>query len=172
MKFPCPACENATRAIKPETLQSLLTTEALESRVDLAGYRFCPNSECDLVYSHPDRDEKLLADSVAVPVFQKSDDSGRFVCYCFEYRVSEIYSEVKSKGSSDVVASITAKCRNGEDHCSLKNPQGSCCLGNVRAVVKEAQSVLNVIGPVLDVEDAPCCCSSVGSEEKASVSET
>ena len=36
-----------------------------------------------------------------------------------------------------VTAAITERCRRGEDRCPETNPQGACCLGNVRAISRE-----------------------------------
>jgi hypothetical protein len=40
---------------------------------------------------------------------------------------------------STVVADVTTGIKAGQCACEIRNPQGSCCLGNVRKVVKRIQ---------------------------------
>lgn len=139
MKFACPTCGHSSRAIKAITARSLLTEAARAHLTNYDGFRFCPTDSCPLVYFRPEDGLRFGADSVRVTVFQKSECQDRLVCYCFDHSVLSINQEVKRDGSSSAIESITEKCRNGEDRCPETNPQGSCCLGNVRAVVKAAQ---------------------------------
>jgi hypothetical protein len=57
------------------------------------------------------------------------------VCYCFRHTLQSIRSEAATMEESAVVAAITAGIKAGQCACDIRNPQGSCCLGNVRAVV-------------------------------------
>ncbi len=163
MKYPCPSCGQSTRAVNAVTLQALLSSTAQTG--GLEGFRFCPTAFCEIVYFHTEDERRFTSDSVTVPVFQKSDNPERLVCYCFSHAVCEIFDEVRQSGTSDAIESITLKCRNGEDRCPETNPQGSCCLGNVRAVVKAAQEKYGTLAKPTN-EEAPCCCgSSTGDKQ-------
>ena len=43
-----------------------------------------------------------------------------------------------------MIAAVEAGIRAGKCACDIRNPQGSCCLGNVRAVVMAAASSCNM----------------------------
>ena len=64
------------------------------------------------------------------------------LCYCFGYTAADIAAEIRADGATTIPDAITAHCRRGEDRCPETNPQGSCCLGNIRAAVTELQATL------------------------------
>lgn len=78
-------------------------------------------------------------DQIRVPVHQKEmDDDAVLVCYCFRHSPATIHAELLATGTSTVIEEINAGIQAGQCACELRNPQGSCCLGNVSAVVKQA----------------------------------
>lgn len=135
----CPACGSRGRLLGPETLTAQLKEVALRRSGDLGGHRFCANGECEVVYFGDEGTSLFTTEDLILPVFQKSTDRERFVCYCFRHRVGDLLDEVGSHGSSVVPSAIKAKCKAGLDQCETKNPQGVCCLGNVLSVVKHGQ---------------------------------
>jgi len=148
----CPQCGSKGRQIGPAALEVQLRKEAAELFQDIDGYRFCATPECDVVYFR-NGDDWFVQSDLKLPVFQKSADPNRFVCYCFEHRVGEITEEVATSGTSVVPAEIKAKCKTGLDECETKNPQGACCLGNVLSLVKQAK------GTPRTPQDEDDCCS-------------
>ena len=160
MKVPCPTCGQSTRAIKPTTPRSLLTEKARAQVTDYDGFRFCPNPTCELLYFQPDTKAIFEPEAVGVPVFQKSTSATRPVCYCFEHSALEVLTEALDAGDSLIVQSITDKCRKGEDRCEETNPQGSCCLGNVRAVIRQARADQGLAQASTDQSSESSCCSS------------
>ena len=136
----CPRCRGKGRRISATTLRGLLTEEA-HAVAEAAGaeaLRFCKAASCPVVYFGDGLDVVFEASDLRVPVFQKSGDPARPVCYCFGVSVARLEEEVARTGGSSVPEEITQKCREGLDRCEETNPQGACCLGNVRRVVKEA----------------------------------
>ena len=160
MKFPCPTCGQATRAIKPITPRSLLSEIARSQVVSFDGFRFCPSTSCELLYFQPETNLVLGTDTVTTPVFQKSTKATRLVCYCFEHSVSEVRQEAAQPGDSRIVQSITDKCRKGEDRCEETNPQGSCCLGNVRAVIRQTRADQGLAQASAELASEPHCCNA------------
>ncbi len=160
MKVPCARCGQSTRAIKPITPRSLLTEKAREKVTDYDGFRFCPNPACELLYFQPNTQVTFEADAVGVPVFQKSTSATRPVCYCFAYSTLEVRTEALDAGDSLIVKSITDKCRKGEDRCEETNPQGSCCLGNVRAVIRQTRADRGLALAGTDESLDSSCCSA------------
>ena len=73
-------------------------------------------------------------------VFQKEPTGTRTVCYCFAVTEEDIRRELVETGSSFVSRRITGLVRAGRCACQVKNPQGSCCLGNVAAALTKTLS--------------------------------
>jgi copper chaperone CopZ len=152
----CPSCEQKGRKVDAVTLRSLLVDEA-KGRLSDSPTRFCRTPDCDVVYFDEKHEQSFVTADVRVEVFQKSRSPERLVCYCFDHSVGSIQDEVRATGGSVVPDAIGAKCKAGLDECEINNPQGSCCLGNVRKVIKEA---IARSGGVVSEEDepAPACC--------------
>lgn len=136
----CPSCGKKGKAVKPITIESLLTDEARARARSTKGFRFCYEPTCDIAYFHPMTGERFLHHDVRVRISQKETTSPRPVCYCFNHTVEEIEAEVAETGVSRIPNAIMEKCRQGLDRCEETNPQGSCCLGNVQRALKEAQA--------------------------------
>lgn len=145
----CPSCGQRGRRVKPVTLASLVSEG---TPVGEGIYRFCRTQGCDVVYFSEGGAAPIPVSSMRVRVGQKETAADRPICYCFGHSAAEVVAEVEATGTSSIPDQITEHCRRGEDRCPETNPQGSCCLGNVRAVLKEAQ---------LAVEVQPCSGSCV-----------
>ena len=136
----CPSCRTKGRTVKPVTIESLVT-EAARVRVGRTdGFRFCTEPSCEVAYFHPETGNRFSRSDVKVRIGQKETSPPRPVCYCFDHTVEEIENEVATTGTSRVPDEIAQKCRQGLDRCEETNPQGACCLGNVRQAVKNAQA--------------------------------
>ena len=135
----CPDCHQIGKAVKSITLESLLTKDALVRVKNLDGFRFCSTPGCKVAYFRSSSDDILTITDVRVPVGQKLTEPSRTLCYCFGHTVAQIESEVVATGTSTVMAEIAAKCKQGLDRCPESNPQGSCCMGNVKAVISESK---------------------------------
>jgi len=159
----CPECGVTGRKVGLVTLQALLTEDARERLTDSESYRFCKSQTCEVVYFGEREPTAFHRPDVRVPVFQKSTDSSRLVCYCFEHKVRDIEDEVRRTGASSIPDAIGEQCKAGLDHCEDMNPQGSCCLGNVRQVMKQAQASVGVdaaVGASPESTALPDCCAT------------
>ncbi|HEV2329796.1 MAG TPA: hypothetical protein VGY56_13520 [Verrucomicrobiae bacterium] len=150
----CPRCHQLGRAVSAVTIEAMLIAEAKARLTQTDGFHFCATPECDVAYFHPASREVFLQRDVRVPVFQKSTNPNRLVCYCFGHTVAEIRAEFRAKGSSWIREDIKTKCAQGLDACERNNPQGSCCLGNVQRVIREAGA--GNVPP--DPGSSGCCC--------------
>lgn len=130
----CPACLNKGKPVNVVTLKALLAVPLTEVReVD---YRFCRTRSCPVVYYSSDGRQRFREQDIRERVFQKhSTDDGVFVCYCFRHTLGDIRREEGTRGGDTVITAITAGIQAGQCACDIRNPQGSCCLGNVRGVV-------------------------------------
>ncbi len=155
----CPRCAAKGRAVQPVTLESLLVDTARARLSASSEFRFCKTPDCDVVYFSADGGTLFTTSDLAVTVFQKSEDPSRYVCYCFEHTVESIENEVHRTGTSRVPDQIADLCKQGLDRCEETNPQGSCCLGNVRRVVKEAGGGASPDDATPTAGDADSSCS-------------
>jgi len=114
------------------TVKALLRPEAL-ARLAGSGHRFCDTPGCRIVYFA--EGEAFSVDDLSAPVFQKEPAGNRTVCYCFAIGEAELRRDIEGKGASTAPARVTAHVKAGRCACEIKNPQGSCCLGNLRSVV-------------------------------------
>ena len=130
----CPVTGTSGKRVKLITLKSLLAPEALATLDPDQSYFFCPIASCDVVYFS---DTLIYSkDQVKVAIFQKETTPDVPACYCFGWTRSTL-AEALMERDIDVPASITAHVRAGRCGCELNNPQGSCCLGNVRKALEE-----------------------------------
>ncbi len=163
----CPVCGARGRPVKAETLDALLLSEAKARMATLVGFNFCGSRECDTVYFRNSDDTRLGTADLSVPVFQKSEEPRRLVCYCFQHSVAELQGDVERAGDSAVPNGVTEKCRQGLDRCHLTNPQGVCCLGNVRALVKQAKQARSLSVADEHASTARNCCAPVAESAEA-----
>lgn len=131
----CPTNGRIGKRVDSLTLKAMLAAPLTELRG--VEYRFCPDPDCPTVYYSVDGlqtfDESVLREKV----YQKHlNDPDVFVCYCFRCTPGSIQSEIARDGESHAVEEINAGIRAGQCACDIRNPQGSCCLGNVRGLVK------------------------------------
>jgi len=133
----CPRCGQKGKAVGEETLTHLLTKAALSKRRDVP-YLFCRTPICEVVYFSADGVTVFRKSDVRVRVGLKETEPPIPLCYCFGFTEQDVYDEVKATGRCTISERITARVQAGECACEIKNPQGSCCLGKVRAAEKEA----------------------------------
>lgn len=129
----CADCDQPGRTVDPITVKALLRPEAL-SRLSAPAHRFCSTASCPVVYFG--EGEAFDREEVAVPVFHKEPAGDRTVCYCFAISEADLRREIAKTGRSTAAQRITEHVRAGRCACEVRNPQGSCCLGHVAAVVK------------------------------------
>jgi hypothetical protein len=131
----CPTSGTNGKRVGLITLKSLLTPDAL-ARLDAnAHYFFCPDTACDTVYFSSTGSYQWQ--QVKVPVFQKDAGESVPACYCFGWTRAALGEAVADGEGEGVPASITQHVKDGRCGCEVNNPQGSCCLGNVRKLLAE-----------------------------------
>ena len=131
----CPVCGELGRKVERITLKALLWPEAL-ARLSAPEHRFCVSASCRVVYFG--LGEFFRREDVLVPVFQKEPAGERTVCYCFAVREDDIRREIEATSRSTAVERITALVKPDRCACEVRNPQGTCCLGNVTGAVRAA----------------------------------
>lgn len=132
----CPACATSGRRVSMTTVRHLSTRAPAWDRAWL-----CDQAICEVVY-FDGAGACINKSEVRVVVFQKETDATRPVCYCFEHSAADVLDANGADGSNRVVDEIMAACRRGLDRCEESNPQGRCCLGNVRGLLRAEAAVL------------------------------
>lgn len=134
----CPHCRKKGKSVGLETVRAMLDV-SLEL-VQATSYFFCATQTCPVVYFATNGQQVFTEADVREQVHQKAplaDDV--FVCYCFRHTLRSLREEIVTSGYSTAVARITAGIQAGKCACEIRNPQGSCCLGNVKAVLHQIE---------------------------------
>jgi uncharacterized membrane protein len=136
-RMDCPHCSQRGIALDTGTVKALLNRSLIE--VTATAYRFCPTAVCPIVYFAVDTPQIFVVEDIREVVYQKAPtDPSTLVCYCFRHSVGAIDGAVQQQQGQQVIAAITAGIKAGACACDLRNPQGRCCLGNVRARVQRS----------------------------------
>ncbi len=107
------------------------------TNVTSPAYYFCRDATCPTVYYSADGSQRFNETDLREKVYQKHQaDDDVLVCYCFQHTVGSIRKELEQTGVSTVVDSINAAIHAGQCACDIRNPQGDCCLGNVRVLLE------------------------------------
>ncbi len=140
----CPVSRTTGLKVDLITVKALLSGEGLR-RLDGKAYRFCPAADCDVVYFDNAAGSLFRKGDLAVRVGQKEKTDPVPICYCFGYTVADVRRDFAVFGRTEIPAIITAEVKAGHCACEVKNPQGSCCLGNVSKAVQKLQAELSEV---------------------------
>ncbi|HAA56180.1 MAG TPA: hypothetical protein DCE42_15555 [Myxococcales bacterium] len=133
----CPACGEKGRKVGHQTIQSMLAI-SLEALMPASSYRFCRSPDCKVVYFSETEGLTFTEFDLREWVYQKHPEDERvFVCYCYQHTTASIREELLTTGETTIIEKITAGTKAKTCACDLRNPQGTCCLGNVKAVVNK-----------------------------------
>ena len=130
----CPGCGGKGARVDSITLKALLTADGLTRGVPPAP-RFCATLGCPVVYFDNAVPVRFDEDVLTVPVHAKHpDDEHVPVCYCFGHTPETIEREMALTNRSTAGTTITAEVKAGHCACEVRNPKGTCCLGDVSEV--------------------------------------
>lgn len=132
----CPKCGQPGKLVETKTLKHTVQPCHLE-RVNQPGFLFCRSADCSVVYFHPDG-RCLRKPDVRPRVGLKETQDPVPLCYCFGFTEAMAVEEIRVTGKCTIPQRITAEVKAGNCACEIRNPQGSCCLGNVTTAVKKA----------------------------------
>lgn len=137
----CPTCGHQTVAVELGTVKALLT-EAAMRRVSATPHRFCGSATCPTVYF--DAAGHVFGTSdIRVPVWQKEPFGRRMICYCFGENEADIRAEIERTGHSEAAQRVRALIAAKRCACELRNPRGTCCLGDVMQAVAQMKAILH-----------------------------
>ncbi|MBI1802471.1 MAG: copper chaperone Copz family protein [Chloroflexi bacterium] len=135
----CPVCGEKGKPVQGQTVKAFLSASL--RAVQEVEYLFCKTQTCPVVYFAPAGERTLTVEQVRERVYQKEPDAEEvFVCYCFRHTVGDIRA-ASPQSQAALLDDINAGINADQCACDLRNPQGSCCLGNVRGVIKQGQKM-------------------------------
>jgi hypothetical protein len=136
----CPTCATKGFAVDLQTVKALLDSQAMQ-RLQATHHRFCASTTCDVVY-FDDAGHTFSQSDLRVPVWQKQAAGARTVCYCFGETEATIRQELEQTGVSTATARVREHIAANRCACDIRNPKGSCCLGDLMAAVKRVEVAL------------------------------
>ncbi len=137
---PCPACGARAHPVSALSLENHLTRER-QAEFGPQG-SFCANPACAVVYFNPSGKTVSQGQTVR-PVTVKDQGDEVPICYCFEFMRGDLRRDLMEKGATAIPNEIKKGIRDGRCDCERKNPQGTCCLGNVAAALKKIQTEMS-----------------------------
>ncbi len=133
----CPVCDARGKPVPGQTIKALLAVTL--RHVGSGDYLFCRTPTCPVVYFSSDGDQTFTAGQVRERVYQKEPEADDvLICYCFQHRLGDVRNGT-AEAQKAIVDNINAGIQVGQCACDLRNPQGSCCLGNVQALLKRLE---------------------------------
>lgn len=133
----CPVCGKKGKPVQGQTVKALLSVSLRQVRE--GEYLFCPTPSCRVVYFSSDGEQTFSVEQVRERVYQKEPNAEDvFVCYCFRHTVGDIRA-ASTETRAAIVDDINRGINAEQCACDLRNPQGSCCLGNVRGSIKQIE---------------------------------
>ncbi len=138
----CPTCsEIGIECVGPKKVPEITVTSLVKPEhhndIPSGPFSFCQQKECDTVY-FDGQGHGIRKDQLAVWVWQKEEAGDTPVCYCFDHTAADIMEDAQQNSPPTIPVIIREKIQSDLCECDVKNPQGSCCLGNVAYWVKQA----------------------------------
>lgn len=135
----CPECKQKGKIVQIQTVKALLSVSL--RLIQETDYYFCRTRLCPIVYYSADNKSSFTTSQLRERVYQKEPSADDvFVCYCFRHTVAAIrHAEPASR--AEIVNDIMTGIQTNQCACPLRNPQGSCCLGNVRGLIKQTEQI-------------------------------
>ena len=130
----CPKCGKMGKPVQGQTIKSMLSVSLRE--VEDLLYLFCRTHTCPVVYFSAHGEKTFTIEQVRERVYQKEPEAQDvLICYCFRHNVGELQLASPAERRA-ILENINTEINAGQCACDLRNPQGSCCLGNIRTLLK------------------------------------
>jgi hypothetical protein len=136
----CPANGRRGKLVQNQTIKALLGT-SLRSFREVEHF-YCSTEDCPVVYFTADGTQTFTIDELREKVYHKEKENPVVpVCYCFQHSVGALMNSSNDQQQA-IISDIKQGIAAGQCACDLRNPQGSCCLGNAVKLVKQLDSKL------------------------------
>ena len=135
----CPVNGQPVKPVSRATVESLVKPE-IKAALLPHPYYYCDTPDCEVVYVSALGDHRITKDQLTVRVGAKEKDDPVPLCYCFGFDRQDVRDDVGATGSSDIPQNIMERMKGDGCQCELTNPKGTCCLGDIRQAVEQAQA--------------------------------
>ena len=133
----CPQCGKVGKLVQRQTVKALVSVSLRE--VQDMQYLFCQTRTCPVVYFSTNSEQRFVVDQICEKVYQKEPQAEDvFICYCFRYTAGDLGAAAHEERMA-IIDDINIGINAGQCACDLRNPQGSCCLSNVRTMIKRLE---------------------------------
>lgn len=133
----CPKCGKTGKPVQGQTVKAMLSVSL--RKVQATKYLFCRTPTCPVVYFSDDGEQTFTVKQVREQIYQKEPEAKDvFICYCFRHTVGDLRA-ASPEDRTAIVDDINTGINAGQCACDLRNPQGSCCVGNVRGMIKRLE---------------------------------
>ena len=130
----CPQCRKTGKPVVTQTVKAFLSASLRQ--IQDVQYMFCRTQTCPVVYFSVDGKQIFTIEHVRERVYQKELETEEVhICYCFQHTVGE-FRTASSADRAAILEDIETGIVTAQCACDLRNPQGSCCLGNVHSLIK------------------------------------
>lgn len=136
----CPRCGEKGKPVSLATVGGMAKIEVAAAKLGAQEYKLCRNRDCSVVYYAGE--VRIEKSELRVPVNFKERNYEGPVCYCFNHTVASIRAEIQTKGDSTAQQMIMQEVKAGRCACEVKNPAGTCCLGDVARAVQTVMAQL------------------------------
>lgn len=135
----CPETGTRGKKVDNATIKSMMSA-SLRGLQD-ENYYFCAVVDCDIVYFSENGTHLITEDAIRETVYQKDPENPQTkICYCFQHTVGDVQLGVEADTQDTILDDINIGIQQGQCACDWRNPQGTCCLGNVIQLVKHLQN--------------------------------
>jgi Zinc binding domain len=133
----CPECGKTGKPVQGQTVKAMVSVSL--RGVQAGKYLFCRTQTCPVVYFSANGEQTFTVDQVRDKVYQKEPEAEDvIICYCFLHTVGDLRAASPEERSA-LVEDINTGINAGQCVCDLRNPQGSCCLGSMRVLIKRLE---------------------------------
>jgi hypothetical protein len=141
----CPGCGKKGKPVATLTVKNLVRDHTRVAA--LASYSFCRTPDCEVVYFSGQAVFNTADIKVRVGLKETADPIP--LCYCFGYTREDIRSDIEGGINTAIPQKIKAEVQEGFCACEVKNPSGTCCLGDVtRAIQISRGDVLQKVSSI------------------------
>ena len=131
----CPICKDKAKEVSPITIKSLVKNEYIKELLSIEDFFYCQTPNCEVIYFKPN--EIIKQEHLIKEVGLKEWANPKTVCYCFNWTKEKISDEVNKLGKTNAIGDISEKMNSIGCDCEHQNPSGTCCLKDVKKVIKE-----------------------------------
>jgi hypothetical protein len=128
----CPGCE------KP-----VVSIETIKAMVDIPLWNITPgdqffydaDEDSEMVYLSTQSGMIINESELREKVFAKNpDDDDCYVCYCFKIKIGDL-RQATIEERQTIFERLKAASNKNQCSCKTRNPKGSCCIGDVKALI-------------------------------------